>query len=297
MTGAPPPPGAARGIVLASVAAVAFGTLAIFAKLAYRDGATLLPLLAVRFLIAGVLLVAYHAATRRTLWVERGTIVRLLLLGGVGYAAESALFFLGLERAPAGVISLVFFTYPLWTSLLGFVTKLEPYSHRTLLALALGGGGIALIFSIRLESLAGPLFALLAATSLAVYLMVAQVVAARTEPSVAATWTALGALVAFGLGTIVSGESFPAEATGEAAALGVATAVAFVLLFRAIALIGSAKVAVASMLEPVATIVLAALLLDEAVTGRVVLGAVLVVSALPILATAKRAEPPPPAGP
>lgn len=285
----------ARGIVLASVAAVAFGTLAIFAKLAYRDGATLLPLLAVRFLVAGVLLVAYHAAMRRNLWVGRRDVVRLLLLGGVGYAAESALFFLGLERAPAAVVSLVFFTYPLWTSLLGFATKLEPYSHRTLVALALGGCGIALIFSIRLESLTGPLFALLAAMSLAVYLMVAQVVSARIEPSVAATWTALGALVAFTVGALVSDRRFPAEALGEAAALGVATAVAFVLLFRAIALIGSAKVAVASMLEPVATIVLAALLLDEAITGRVVLGAALVVAALPVLATARPV--PPPAGP
>jgi drug/metabolite transporter (DMT)-like permease len=77
--------------------------------------------------------------------------------------------------------------------------------------------------------------------------------------------------------------------------LGVATAFAFVLLYRAIALIGSARVAVASMFEPVATIVLAALLLDEAITARVALGAVLVVAALPILATAPRVEAP--AGP
>ncbi|MFN2589039.1 MAG: DMT family transporter [Actinomycetota bacterium] len=291
------PPATARGIVLASVAAVAFGTLAIFAKLAYDDGARLLPLLAGRFAVAVVLLVAYHVATRRHLWVGRRDVVRLMLLGGVGYAAESALFFLGLERAPAAVVSLVFFTYPTWTSLLGFVTGLEPYSHRTLLALALGSGGIALIFSIRLESPAGPLFALAAAMTLAVYLLVAQVVMARVDASVAATWTASGALVAFALGSLVTGSGLPAAALDDAAALGIATAVAFVLLYRAIALIGSTKAAVASMLEPLATIVLAALLLDEAITTRVVLGAALVVSALPVLATAPEPEVPPPAGP
>ncbi|MDQ3981107.1 MAG: DMT family transporter [Actinomycetota bacterium] len=70
------------------------------------------------------------------------------------------------------------------------------------------------------------------------------------------------------------------------------------LLFRAIALIGSARAAVASMLEPVATVVLAALLLDESITLRVVLGAVLVVSALPVLATSPPvADSPAPAGP
>jgi drug/metabolite transporter (DMT)-like permease len=288
----------AKGIVLASVAAVAFGTLAISAKLAYDDGAALLPLLAARFLVAVALLAGYHVATRRKLWVGRRDVVRLMLLGGLGYAAESALFFLGLERAPAAVVSLVFFTYPMWTSLLGFVTRMEPYSHRTVAALVLGSAGIALIFSIRLESLAGPLFALLAAMSLAVYLLVAQVVMARVEASVAATWTATGALAAFTLATLVTGSGLPRAALDDAAALGIATAVAFVLLYRAIALIGSTRTAVASMLEPVATIVLAGLLLDEAITARVVLGAALVVSALPVLATAPNPpDLPPPAGP
>jgi drug/metabolite transporter (DMT)-like permease len=281
----------ARGIVLASVAAIAFGTLAIFAKLAYREGAELLPLLAARFVVAGVLLVGYHVATRRPLWPGRAAVVRLLLLGGLGYAAESALFFLGLERAPAAVVGLIFFTYPTWTAALAFATRMEAYAHRTLAALLLGTAGVALIFSIRLESLAGPLFALGAALSLAVYLLVAQVVMARVEPSVAATWTALGATAAFGVSALTTGPALPAEALDEAAGLGVATAIAFVLLYRAIALIGSARVAVASMLEPVATLTLAAVLLDEELGPRVLLGAALVVASLPVLATAEpRAE-------
>lgn len=275
-----------RGIVLASVAAVAFGTLAIFAKLAYREGAELLPLLAVRFVVGSALLVAYHLATGRRLWIGRRDAARLMLLGGLGYATESLMFFLGLERAPAAVISLIFFTYPLWTALFAFATRLERYSHRTVVALLLGMGGIVSIFSVRSASLAGPLFALAAAISLAVYLLVAQVVMARVEASVAATWTALGATVAFAGGSLVTRSGLPAAALDEAAGLGIATAVAFVLLYRAIAAIGSARTAVASTLEPVATIVLAALLLDEAITGRVLLGAVLVVAALPILATA-----------
>ncbi|HYO61197.1 MAG TPA: DMT family transporter [Actinomycetota bacterium] len=274
------------GIALASAAAVAFGTLAIFGKLAYEDGAELVPLLAVRFVVASGLLFLYHAVARRNLWPGAAAVVKLLLLGGLGYAAESVLFFMAVERAPAAVVSLVFFTYPMWTALFALATRMERYSHRVALSLLLGSAGVALIFSIRLESLIGPLFALLSAISLAAYLLVVQVVTARIEPSVAATWISTGAVVAFGTATLVSGKTLPSEALDEAAALGVATAFAFVLLYRAIALIGSARVAVASMLEPVATILLAALLLDEAITIRVALGAVLVVAALPVLATA-----------
>ena len=285
------------GIVLSAVAAVAFGTLAIFAKLGYEDGAELLPLLATRFVIAASLLALYHLAIRRPLWPGRGHALRLMLLGAVGYATESTLFFMGVERAPAAVVSLVFFTYPMWTALFALAARMERYSHRTALSLLLGTAGVATIFSIRLESLAGPLFALGAAISLAVYLLVVQVVTEGIVPSVAATWISFGAATAFGVGALFAGGAMPAAALDDAAALGLATAFAFVLLYRAIALIGSAKAAVASMLEPVATIVLAALLLNEAITVRVALGAVLVVAALPILATAPAAEAAAPAGP
>ncbi|HEX2057817.1 MAG TPA: DMT family transporter [Actinomycetota bacterium] len=275
-----------RGIVVASVAAVVFGSFAVLAKLAYRDGAELLPLLATRFAIAGGLLALYHVATRRPLWPGRSSAVRLLLVGGVAYAAEAALFFMATERAPAGVVSLVFFTYPTWTALLAFATRMERYSHRTVAALVLGTAGVAVIFSIRLESLAGPLLALGAAISLAVYLLVAQVVAARVTPSVAATWVALGAAVAFAAGAVVTATPLAADAAGEAALLGAVTAIAFALLYWAISLIGSARVTIASTLEPVSTIALSALLLGEAITARVAVGAVLVVAALPVLATA-----------
>lgn len=287
-----------RGIVVASVAAIVFGTFAVLAKLAYRDGAELLPLLTTRFAIAAVLLALYHLATRRQVWPGRTNAVRLLLLGGVAYAAEAALFFMAAERAPAGVVGLVFFTYPAWTALLAFATRLERYNHRTAVALVLGTAGVAVIFSIRLESLAGPLFALAAALSLAVYLLVAQVVAAPVAPSVAATWVAMGAAVAFGTGTLVTGTSLPADAIGEAALLGAVTAIAFVLLYWAISLIGSARVTIASTLEPVSTVALSALLLAEEITVRVVVGAVLVVAALPVLATAPAvADAPTPGGP
>ncbi|MDQ3958451.1 MAG: DMT family transporter [Actinomycetota bacterium] len=287
-----------RGIAFASLAAIAFGTTAILAKLGYREGADLVPLLATRFAIAGMVLAAYNLVRRRSPWVGRRNVVRLLLLGGVGFALESSLFFLGLERAPAGVVSLIFYTYPMWTALFGFATRLEPYRHRTLVALLLGTAGVSLIFSIRLGSLVGPLFALLAAIAVAIYFLVAQIVIADVHPSVAAAWTAVGAAVSFGCATLLTRDALPPGAVDEATALGFVTALAFVLLYESIVLIGSARAAVASMLEPVATLVLAALVLDEVVSSRVVLGAALVVSALPVLALAKPPEEPAPlAGP
>ena len=280
--------GEGTGIALAASSAVAFGTLAISAKFAYEDGAGFIPLLAARFAVATVLLALFHVVTGRTLSIGRSKIVKLLLLGGLGYAFEAALFFAALERAPAGVIGLVFYSYPLWTVLLGFATGVEPVRSRTIVALALGSAGVALVFSLPGGGLAGPLLALGAAIAVAIYFVLMQVVMANEHASQAAFWTTAGGALALLPASFVAQQPLPAAAWGPVVGLGVASAVAFVLNYAAITRIGSARTAIAAMLEPITTLVLAAVLLGEEVGVRVAVGAVLVVSALPLLATGRK---------
>ncbi len=102
-----------RGIGFAVAAAISFGTLAISAKFGYRAGADPLPLLAARFLMATGLLACLRVVRRDKTRTPAKGVVRLLLLGAFGYAAESALFFAALENASASVVGLVFYSYPL----------------------------------------------------------------------------------------------------------------------------------------------------------------------------------------
>lgn len=280
-----------RGIALAAGAAVAFGTLGIFAKYAYRAGADPLPLLAVRFAIATALLAALQAVRKDKETATRPQITRLLLLGGFGYAFEATLFFAALENAPAGIVGLVFYSYPLWTSLLGLATRLEPYRPQLIVALILGSAGVMLVFSIPSTNVKGPLLALGAALAVAVYLIAIQVATRGVEAITSALWTSAGAALTTGVAALVSGQSFPLAALGPAVALGLASSIAFVALYGAIARLGSSRSAIATMLEPVTTVLLAALLLSEPLSWRIAAGAALVVSALPVLAlTAGRRE-------
>lgn len=272
------------GIGLALIAAVSFGTLAIFAKYAYEAGAQAVPLLAVRFTVTGVLLVAYVAARKGSLGVGRAKIGRLLALGALGYGVESTFFFMALERAPASIVGLVFYSFPLWTTLLALSLKLERFDRKLLIALLLGTIGVGSIFSITNTSLAGPLFALAAAIVVAMFYIAAQVLTADTPSSVAATWTAIGAAGALWLAAGIMRVGLPMAALGHAVALGLATAIAFITMYAAIVRIGSSRAAIANMVELVTTIILAALLLGEDITARIAIGALLVLSAIPILA-------------
>lgn len=276
------------GITLGVISAVAFGTMPVFAKNAYDVGAQPVPLLAVRFTTAAVLLIAFATLRKESWRLTRPRALRILLLGGLAYAFEATLYFAALERAPASIVALIFYSYPLWTNLSGFALGLERFDPRLLLALALSGAGIVLIFSIPSTSLAGPLIALGAALAVTVYYLFAQVLTQGMSALAAAIHTAGGAAVSLTIVAGATGSGLPTSAIPWAICLGLVTAIAFACLYGAVTRIGSARTAIAHMLEPVTTVLLAAALLGETLTGKVAIGALLVVSALPILATRSR---------
>lgn len=273
------------GLALAAVGAVAFGTLAIFAKFAFERGAESVPLLASRFATAAIMLLAYHLSTGRPLRFGSGA-VRMMILGGIGYAFESTLFFVALQHAPAAVVGLVFYSYPLWTTLLALAVGLDSYRHRIALALVAGTAGVSLIFSFRSTHLTGPLFALAAAIAVALYLIAVQKASGGMDPFNVALWTATGAALSLTVVAAVTSQTLPLAAFPFAGALGLVTAIAFVFLYGSINRIGSSRSSIAMMLEPVTTVILAAIFLGESLTVRIVLGAILVVAALPLLASA-----------
>ena len=96
--------------VLASAAA--FGVMPVFGKLAFEAGVGVAMLLAVRFAIAAPLLWGLAAARGALPRARRGVVARALALGAVGYAVQSGLYFLALERMDAGPLSLILYTYP-----------------------------------------------------------------------------------------------------------------------------------------------------------------------------------------
>ncbi|HYI46496.1 MAG TPA: DMT family transporter [Actinomycetota bacterium] len=278
------------GVAFAVLAAVAFGTLAISAKLAYRAGVEALPLLAARFTLSAILLAAYNRARGIKISVDKRRFTRLIFGGGFLYGLEASLFFSALTRAPAAVVGLVFYSYPIWTTLLGFMMRIEPFRWSTIAALVLGGSGVALVFSLPETSLAGPLLAVAAAIMVAIYLIYMQLVLRDVEASVAAMWTTAGSAVAFIAASLVTGQSFPAAAIGPSLSLAFASSIAFVALFQAITRIGSARSSIAAMLEPVTTLILAAIFLGEELGPRILLGGALIVAVLPVLAASGREE-------
>lgn len=276
--------------ILAS--ATAFGALAIFARYAFADGITVPTLLFLRFTIAGVVMACYMLITR-VRWPRGRVLVTLILMGGIGYVGQSWCYFTALQHASAGLTALLLYLYPVIVTLLMAAAgraRLTRFRLFAVMTAFLGtvltiGGGVA-------GSPLGIALGLGAALIYSVYIITGEraIPAAGAIPAATVVMLAAGAVnggIAFSLGPV-----WPQTPQTWAVILGIAllsTAFAVVGFFAGVKRIGAADGATLSTLEPVVTIALAALLLDETIGPWQLAGGALILIAVITLVRAGRA--------
>ena len=101
--------------------------------------------LAIRFGGQSVLLLALALALRRPGLPAPGERVALALAGTLGYGTEAALYFSALNHGSAAVITLLFYTYPVWVMLVTIGLDRRAPSAPLFAALALAIGGSAVV--------------------------------------------------------------------------------------------------------------------------------------------------------
>jgi len=233
---------------------------------------------------------------RQPILPVRGERLRVLGLGALGYAFQSSLFYSALQRGSAAVVTLLFYAYPAFVTLVEAAASRRRPSPRLLSALGLSATGTLLIVMVGADvaiSPAGVAFALAAAGAFAVYLLAGAAAAPRTVassggPVVIAAWVAGGAalsLTAVGLGS--DSLRWPGEDWWLMATNGLATAAAFGLLFAALDRVGASRTAVVMTLEALSAVVLAALLLGESLVWIQLVGGLAVLAATLVISTSR----------
>jgi drug/metabolite transporter (DMT)-like permease len=105
---------------------IGFGTIGMFSKFAYASGIDASLLLALRFLVASVALWLYFLVFNRDgIRVSRKELATCAALGLAGYGIFSTLLFKAFETTPASVVSLLFFSYPVFALVLDWVVTKE----------------------------------------------------------------------------------------------------------------------------------------------------------------------------
>ncbi|HEX8740527.1 MAG TPA: DMT family transporter [Casimicrobiaceae bacterium] len=283
----------ALGIALVVGSAVAFGAMAIFARFAYASGVDTPSLLALRFALAGIVLAALARA--RGVALPRGRdLVILIGMGAVGYASQSLAFFAALTYAPAGVVALLLYLYPALVAVLGAVFLHEHLTRNRVAALVVALAGMVLTVAPALAaaSSARPLgiaLAIASAVIYSIYIVVGTRVAARVSPDATSATVCMSAAAVYLVAALARGVHWPQSVAGWGAVAAIAlvsTVIAITLFFAGLARVGATRAATLSTVEPVVTVILAALVLDERIAPIQVAGGVLILAAVWMLARA-----------
>lgn len=276
-----------QGVAWIVVSAAGFGVMAVFAKLAYRDGVSLSTLLFLRFAIAGTLLAAW-GLWRGMRWPRGRNLLWLLAMGAIAYVGQSFSYFAALQYASAGLVALLLYLYPAIVVVLSALLFKRCIGVGRAWAVAIALVGTALTIGGDLHSeVPGILLGIAAAFIYSAYILAGEEIMPRVGPLAAATVVMLAAAVVYGLMAFGVGLAVPATTTGWSAILVIAlfsTLIAILAFFKGLEKLGAADASTLSTLEPLVTIALAALVLGETVTAMQLAGGTMILAAVIYLA-------------
>ncbi|WP_150690744.1 DMT family transporter [Pandoraea communis] len=280
-----PPPSAWIGVALIAVSASAFGAMAIFARAATASGADIFAMLLFRFFVAAILLLVW-CRLQRVRFPSRRRVLGIVLMGGIGYVGQSLCFFGALQYAQASLVALLLYLYPVFVTILAAIFLHERLTPVKLGALVLCSLGTALTVGGGHGQPLGMVLAVASALIYSGYIVVGARLTKGVDARATAALVCLAATISFGAMAAVRMSQglplrWPAGSGGWAALVAIAvcsTVIAILTFFAGLQRLGAGRASMLSTLEPVVTVLLAAVLLGETLTAPQLAGGVLILA-------------------
>lgn len=282
------------GYVLAASGAILFASKGVIIKIAYAEGLDALTLLALRMLLSApvFLAVAVWSARRHPPAAARPLGLRAVAgalgAGLIGYWYASYADFRGLETLSPQFERLILFTYPLFVVLFGAAFFRQPVRAHALAAFAISYLGLALVFVTDFAEegsaiAVGTAWVLSSAIAFALYQLIAKPMVVAMGPALFSALgmggATLGVLVHFALTHPLGALAVSPDGLKAAVAVAVlATILPTYLMNAALTMISAAANATIGTLSPVFTLMLAAVVLGEAITPSDLAGTALVLA-------------------
>ncbi len=275
------------GVFLILISGSCFGTLAIFARLAYEEGVTPINLLFLRFAIATLCMIPVMLF--KGIRPPGGrSLLGLALMGGMGYVGQAFSYFMALTLIPAGLVALLLYLYPAIVTLLAVVFLKERISRWKRIALLIALGGMVLtIGPTRGGQFLGVIFGLGAAFIYSVYILIGSKITREVSAIQSSTVVIASAAIVSGSLVMIKGPALPVTVSGWSWVVAIAlisTILAIVTFFAGLQRVGPTNASILSTIEPVVTVVLAAVVLGETTSLTRLVGGMMIIGAVIILA-------------
>lgn len=287
-------PAASLGLIFTGVAAASYGVITSLAALTYQGGGSPTGLVISRYVIGALAVGLLALALKRSFQIDRAAVLPIagVTLGtvamGVGYLSSVAFI-------PVSLAAMIFYTYPMMVAAIAPFTEGKPLGRELALGFPFAFIGIALALGPSFGSLdwRGVALALAGAMGAAMIFLASARVLDRVDSMVLAFYSNVCGLPVIAV-ILLSLDSFvlPATASGWAGFAGANLffVCAVITMFIAIRLAGPARTALWFNLEPLVSILAAAVLLGERLATIQYVGGACVLTALLIASQAKEQQ-------
>ena len=276
-----------KGYALAALAAAAYGTNPAFAIPLYDQGMNPNSVLLFRYVMGLPLLALLMAARGTGFRLPKGE-TGLTAVLGILMALSSLTLFESYRYMNSGVASTLLFVYPIMVAVMMIFFVHERFRAAVAICLVVMGAGLVMLMKPQggeSVSLLGVLLVMVSALTYALYIVMVNVSKrVRKIPTTKLLFHVLawGCLVYVVMIPMGSELTLPAKGSGwlNLAALAIIpTVFSLACTTRAIQLIGSTPTAILGALEPLSAVVLSITVLGQDITGREIIGGVLIVVA------------------
>jgi drug/metabolite transporter (DMT)-like permease len=272
-----------------------------------KDVITVMPPVAFTFLrygLASIALLVFLRWSEGAVRLPRPDVARILFLGALGFGAYQMLWTVGLQSIPAGDSALIIAATPVFTSVLAVVAGADTLTPAKFAGALLSFLGVVVVIAAGVGisltgSLIGAVLTLGAALCWATYTAFAGPVLRRHSPLVLTTWATIAgtaAMAPIGLGQLLApGAMGPAQAErlvpivlAVAYSGLLAAALANVIVFHGVRLLGPTRIITLQSLVPAMAVVLAFLVLREPIRPAQILGGAIIVAGVALTRYASR---------
>src|SRR5256885_5316451 len=276
------------GVALVIGSACCFGTLGVFGKLAYRLGLSTPQLLSYRFGLAAILLWGAAVLMRQGL-PPRGSLIGLAIMGGAGYVGQSGSYFNALHFIPASTNALLLYTFPVVVTLLAALLFGEALGVGKLGAVGLAFLGT--LFVVQAQLGAAPVIGIVLGLGSAAFYSAYILYGSRLLPGlppVSSTATIMtSAAIVWGLYAGLTGQLAvqwtPPRVGLIASFVVIGTTIPVLTFILGLRLVGASRAAILSTFEPVATVLLAVIILGESANPIQYVGGALILASVVLL--------------
>lgn len=248
---------------------VLYGMLGCFGTRILEENMAVSSMLFWRFFIAAIWMGGFALIKKQPITTPANF---SLTISAISYALASFFFFLASRTTGTGIAMVIFFSFPLFVALYTFSQNGWRIDRITLLSLIAAPIGLFMLVdrNSHTANTQGIILALLAALSYAIYILISKKTLQKMGPLPFTLSVCLRSSCLFLVFALITQEaSIPANLStwGYLLALGIfATAIPIQLLLEGLKEISSLKASMASVLEPVVTLILGVLLLGESIT-------------------------------